>query len=122
MKQLTVIPNTTDGKRLLEQHTLDIPPCCPVSKNPRPGSKITLCYRPNGKSLEVASLLAYIHSYPGGFYDEHGVLLVRDMEGMIKRIAEDCATLLGVPVRVRANLLILPKQHMILVARGYPSN
>ena len=121
MKPLTVIPNITDGKRMLEQHVLDIPPCCPVSKNPRPGSKIILCYRPNGRSLEVASLLAYIHSYRGGLYDEQGQLLVRDMEGMITQIADDCAILLGVPVRVRAHLQILPKQQVILVARAYPS-
>lgn len=120
MKQLTANPNTTNGQQV-EQHTLDIPPCCPVSKNPRLGSTITIRYRPNGASLEVASLVAYLHSYQDGLYDASGQLVVRDMEGMLLNIAQDCANVLGVPVRVSAQLVIVPRQKVSFVARGYPS-
>lgn len=119
-KLLTANPNTTNGQQL-EQHTLEIPPCCPVSKNPRPGSTITIRYRPHGASLEVATLVAYIHSYRGGLYDVAGQLLVRDMEGMLVQIAQDCADVLGVAVRVSAQLVIVPRQQVSFVVRGYPS-
>lgn len=108
-----VIANETTGN-ILESHTFDIPPCCPVSKNPRPGSMVTISYRPHGCSLEVGSLFAYIHAFRGGLRDEHDNLLVRDMEGMILRIAQDCEQALGVPVQVDANLSIAPRQHVCL--------
>ncbi len=113
-KTLQTVPNTTTGN-ILETHTLEIPPCCPVSKNPRPGSTITISYRPFGCSLEIASLFAFIHSFRGGFYDEQGQLLVRDMEGMILRIAEECALVLGVEVEVIADLQLVPRQQMRIV-------
>jgi hypothetical protein len=91
-----------------------------VSKNPRPGSTITICYQPAGHVLEVGALFAYIHQYKGGLRDEQGELLVRDMEGMIARIAQDCATTLGVPVRVIAQLVIAPKQEMRVRVSAQP--
>lgn len=93
-------------------HILDLPACCPVSKNPRPGSKLFIRYRPVGNVLEVGSLYAYIHQYRGGLRDEQGTLLIRDMEGMISLIARHCSEALGVPVQVRAKLAIAPKQEM----------
>jgi|SRR5216110_396610 len=120
MLELQKIPNITDTHRILEQHILEIPPCCPKSKNPRPGSTITIQYRPRGNSLEVGSLIRYLHTFIGGKRDAADRLEVRDMEGMICRIAQDCALILDVPVRVTAQLVILPKQQMRLVARGYP--
>ena len=104
-------PNSTQGF-LTEQHILNIPPCCPVSKNPQSGN-ITISYKPQGKSLEVGSLYAYIHSFVGG-YHVAGVLVVRDMEGMIQRIATDCADALGVDVEVIADLQIVPKQRVVM--------
>jgi 7-cyano-7-deazaguanine reductase len=120
MAELETVPNATTTCRILEQHILEIPPCCPKSKNPRPGSTITIQYRPRGYSLEIGSLIRYIHTFVGGKRDISGSLEVRDMEGMICRIAQDCACVLGVPVRVTAQLLLLPRQQMYLVARGYP--
>lgn len=117
MKQLQAIENSTNGT-MLEQHILDIPVCCPVSKNPRSGSTITISYYPNGQSLEVASLIALIHSFKGGLYDDAGQLIVRDMEGMIQRIAEECARVLAVSIVVEADLQILPKQRMKLTVEG----
>jgi NADPH-dependent 7-cyano-7-deazaguanine reductase QueF len=97
---------------MIESHILDIPPCCPVSKNPRPGSQIAITYKPMGCSLEIASLIAYIHSFRGGLYDASGQLVVRDMEGMIQRIAQECSAVLGVAVEVEANLQLVPRQQM----------
>lgn len=119
--KLQTIPNATNGT-LIESHTLDIPACCPVSKNPRPGSLLTISYNPCGCSLEVGSLFAYIHSFRGGLRDDQGELLVRDMEGMVMRIAQDCERVLGVPVEVKAELCIVPKQHVTLATRSTSTN
>lgn len=118
---LRVLPNNTTGQRMLERHTLALPPCCPVSKNPRQGSTISIMYRAKQDVLEIASLIAYIHSFRGGLHNAGGELEVRDMEGMLLRIAHDCAQALGVPVRVTAHLMLLPKQEAHVVARGYPA-
>lgn len=112
-RELKIVGNDTQGD-MQEEHTLDLPSCCPVSKNPRPGSKITISYVPAGKSLEIASLISYIHSFKNGRYDETGQLVIRDMEGMICKIAQDCAHVLDVPVVVKADLHLLPKQYMCL--------
>lgn len=115
------LPTTvTSQSGQLEAHTLAIPPCCPVSRNPRPGSTLTICYRPCGASLEVAALYAYIHQFDGGLKDESGTVIVRNMEEMIQRIATDCATATGVPVGVTANLVIAPRQAMYLLVRAKP--
>jgi len=111
MRKPEAIANTTNGT-MIESHILDIPPCCPVSKNPRPGSTISITYTPQGCSLEIGALIAYIHSFRGGLYDEHGQLVVRDMEGMIQRIAQECADVLGTDVTVEANLQLVPMQQM----------
>lgn len=122
MITLRVLPNNTMRRRLLEQHILELPACCPISKNPRPGSKITISYRAKEMVLDITPLYAYIQQFVGGLYNATGELEVRDMEGMLLRIAHDCAQVVNVPVRVTAQLVILPKQEMRLVARGYPQD
>ena len=90
--------------------TFPLPPsCCPVSRNPQSGS-ITVRFRPCGQVLEVYSVATYLKSFIGGH--ESGE---RNMEGMIELIARDCATALGVRVRVRANM-VLDTGHMTLTA------
>lgn len=97
-----------------ERHTLQIAECCPVSKNPRPGSKIEIEYAPAEHVLEVQALRGYVDSYVGGRGD------VRSMEGMIQQIATDCAKVLRVDVVVTASLLIEPRQEMWLQCTGKP--
>ncbi len=110
-----ILPSTLpSGVVLQECHTLALPPCCPVSKNPREGSTISISYEPVTCVLEVASLFAYIHQFVGGLRDGAGELVVRDMEGMIAKIAMDCSQVLGVSVEVQADLMLLPKQEMKL--------
>ena len=118
MRLPETLPTNIDGRR--EVHVLELPPCCPVSKNPRPGSFIMICYRPQGIVLEVGALYAYIHQFRGGLRDETGEIVIRDMEGMIARIAQDCADAVDVPVSVCADLVIAPKQRMLLTVRCKP--
>lgn len=118
MRLPEVLPTVSDGR--MEAHIIELPPCCPVSKNPRPGSIIIICYRPQGSVLEVGALYAYIHQYKGGLKDETGTLIIRDMEGMVGLIAEHCAQVVGVPVSVCAQLVIAPKQAMYLLVRSKP--
>lgn len=99
----------------VERHSFDLPQCCPVSKNPQPGSVLKIRYRPNAVILEVQSIHDYIRSYIGGR------LTVRNMEGMIQGIAQDCADALGVRVRVKAKLIIQPTQIMELKCKAWPT-
>jgi hypothetical protein len=109
--ELQTIENTTNGTARL-QHVLELPPCCPVSKNPRPGSVITISYSPCGRSLDIISLTGYIHTFIGGKRDEQGELVVRDMEGMLMAIARHCAQTLGQAVTLEADLQLVPRQRM----------
>lgn len=118
MRLPEVLPTVRDGRR--ETHMLDVPPCCPVSKNPRPGSQLMIVYSPQGAVLEVGALYAYLHQYRGGLRNEQGDILVRDMEGLISRVAQDCANAVGVPVSVCADLIIAPKQRMLVFVRKTP--
>lgn len=88
------------------EHVLELPVCCPISQNPRPGSEITISYKGNAGFLEVASLRRYVHSFVGGKGD------IRSMEGMLQEIAQSCANALGVDVRLTSNLVIEPSQIM----------
>jgi len=117
MIELQTIENATNGTAHL-QHVLEIPPCCPVSKNPRSGSTITISYYPCGRSLEIASLYAYIHTFIGGKRDEQGELVVRDMEGMLMAIARHCAQTLGQSVTLEADLQLVPRQRMKLTVEA----
>lgn len=115
MRQLKTLAGPDDGR--LEVHSLELPQCCPVSKNPFPGSNIKICYRPRRLVLEVAALKAYINQFRGGLKDDSGAIVVRDMEAMISRIAQDCASAAGVPVTVCADLAIMPRQSMYILVR-----
>lgn len=118
---LVTLPNNTSGQRLFERHTIELPiGCCPRSRNPRSGSTISIAYRARSQVLEVASLYAYLHRFVGGLRSGQGELLVRDLEGMIQQIAQDTALALGVPTRVRADVVVLPHQVVQVIARGYP--
>lgn len=108
---LQTIENATIGSAY-EQHVLELPPCCPVSKNPRPGSTITISYSPCSRSLDIISLAGYIHTFIGGKYDDQGQLEIRDMEGMLMAIARHCARVLGQRVTLEADLQLVPKQRM----------
>lgn len=85
-------------------HSAPLPPCCPVSGNPRPGSKITVCYIPVGTVFPVEDLTSFIEEYVGG----HPTRAVRNMEEMIQDLAVRVRDVVGVPVRACADLFIDP--------------
>lgn len=115
---INTIPHNAYGCSLIEKHKIELPECCPISKNPRPGSNIEISYEPRGKSLEVGSLVKYIHSFKGGTYDEYGQLDIRDIESMLCKITQDCATVLETEVTLHAQLVILPRQGLDVVVIG----
>jgi 7-cyano-7-deazaguanine reductase len=97
---LKTMPNLS-STQIVSIHRLDLPSMCPISGNPKPGSHIRILYKADGKFLEVYSLQAYVNSFIGGHPSG-----VRDMEQTIQKIAGDCALVLGVPVKVYANLIL----------------
>lgn len=116
-----IVPNTTRGN-CIEEHTFEVHGLCPVSKNPMQGSTITISYQPHGQSLEIASLFAYIHQFRGGLRDEEGTLIVRDMESMLVKMADDCANALGLPVQVKAIWALRPFQEATLIVHACPAH
>jgi len=112
------MPNPTSGRPFI---SLDIalPQCCPISHNPQPGSCLVIQYRAKHHYLELYSLNAYLRRFIGGFKDAQGAIIIRDMETMIQCIAQDCADMVAVPVRVEARLKLVPID-MTLLVRGYP--
>lgn len=83
-------------------HTAPIPPCCPVSGNPKAGSTVRVSYLPRGVVVPVEILEERVRGYVGGFES------IRGMEEMIQDIARWCAEETGVRVRAVADLVIQP--------------
>jgi hypothetical protein len=113
--RLDTMPDEWPEVALWVENTLEIPRCCPVSRNPQPGSRLTIRYRSRGCVLEVYALKEYISGYVGGHSDG-----TRNMEAMIQKIAQECANALRSSVRVCADLILLPYQTMRLVCRAKP--
>lgn len=113
--ELKTQPNERRCGDTFVTHRLLIPPCCPISNNPRPGSRLEISYQPHDYMLEVAALRCYVDSYRGG----RGP--VRSMEGMIQCIAQDCADCIKTPVRVVAELMLDPNQEMLVRCEATPS-
>jgi NADPH-dependent 7-cyano-7-deazaguanine reductase QueF len=87
---------------------------CPISGNPQEGSLIIISYHPRTLFLEVDSLQHYILSYKGGRGD------IRDMEGMIQQIAQDCAQTIQTRVTVKATINLQRGASMTVVTIGRP--
>ena len=119
MTTLLTRPNHT-GTQYRVCHTLNIPPCCPVSGNPLGGSYVKIIYRPRGLVLDVMPLPSYIKQFVGGLRGASDTIEIRDMEAMIQRIADDCSSALDVPVRVYADLVLWPhsqRMHLRVTSR-----
>lgn len=102
---LGIMPDTIFGSAIEQSHIIDLPPLCPVSRNPQKGSTLTIKYTATDKSLEVYSLTTYIQSYVGGKY-WRGEYFIRDMEQTIRAIKVDCEEVLDTEVEVIADLLL----------------
>jgi NADPH-dependent 7-cyano-7-deazaguanine reductase QueF len=114
MVELKTVPNERPLIRTEEEHEVFFHGYCPVSQNPRKGSKLVISYTPGKKCLEVVSLVAYVESYTGGRGD------VRSMEAMVQQITSDCSKATGATVRVFADLILEPFQKMRLTCTAYP--
>lgn len=78
-----------------------LPPCCPVSGNPRPGSTLTISYQPTCEVIDVLTLTRWVRSFRGG--SPSGT---RTMEAMIIDLAQMCADHTRVDVEAVAECLI----------------
>lgn len=87
-------------------HTVELPRCCPVSGNPHPGSTLRLSYIPDGWVVEVYSLPQVLQRFVGGWQGTDRYPAERNMEGMIRTLAQMVADALGVRARVRASLIL----------------
>lgn len=100
---IDTMPNLTpEIESGVQTHVLPLPAMCPVSGNPREGSYVAIRYTPVDRYLEVYSLEKYIQRFVGGWLSRG----IRDMEQVIATIAGDCAQAVGVPVKVRARLIL----------------
>jgi hypothetical protein len=97
------------------RHQVQLEKYCPVSKNPLPGSTLTISYFSRGKVLDVIPLIIHVGKYVGGLRDEQGQLVIRDMETLIQRISDDCCEALGVMVKARADLILWPGDQKMFV-------
>ncbi len=119
---LRIMPRDYTAVPFASRHTVDLPPvCCPVSKNPKAGSTLTLRYVPTQHTLEVYSLRSllkqFIGGYPGstcGAYPPE-----RNMEGMVQLVAQMASDALGVPVRFRA-VCVLDTGSLVLTGKAIP--
>ncbi len=115
MMELGVMDNERPTVEMTITSTLNIPPCCPVSTNPRPGSTVAISYMVGAKVLEVGALHAYIQEFVDGHRDG-----TRNMETMIQKIAQDAADALEAEVRVVADLVLIPEQRLQVICTGRP--
>jgi 7-cyano-7-deazaguanine reductase len=112
--ELKLQPNEHRCAFTKHEHILKLPPCCPISGNPLPGSTITIEYEGQEAFLEVASLRSFVDSFVGGKDD------IRSMEGMLQEIAQACADILEVHVKLLSDLQINPGQIMRVTCYAFP--
>lgn len=89
-----------------EQNIVPLPPCCPISGNPRDPSSLILTYLPRGWCLEVYSLRQLVERFVGGWKGNAHYPAERNMEGMIRLLVQMAADALGQPVSGRAYLTL----------------
>lgn len=114
VKRLQTQPNTQRGVFTLEAHVIPFSDLCPFSHNPQEGSHLIILYRPERTFLEVYALEAYVNDYKGG----RGA--VRDMEGMIQQVAQDCANALDTCVTVGAVIRRHDGNTMLVMSQTMP--
>ncbi|MEF2279817.1 hypothetical protein V3W47_16100 [Deinococcus sp. YIM 134068] len=96
-EHLKTIANARPDLPTIVEHVLHLPELCPATRNPAPGSTLTLRYAAGGRLLELFSLDTYIDAFVA-----HPV--VRDMEMFVQTVAVDAANALGVEVTASADV------------------
>ncbi|MDL2343283.1 hypothetical protein QOL99_03865 [Deinococcus sp. MIMF12] len=110
---LGTIANARPEMPTVVEHVLELPELCPRTRNPAPGSTLTLRYEAAGLLLELFSLDRYVDAFVG-----HAV--VRDMEMFVQVAAQDAANAAGVPVTATADVGLVglrQRQRVTVVAR-----
>jgi 7-cyano-7-deazaguanine reductase len=110
---LQTVGNQNPDMQMVQRHLVNIPPLCPATGNPQPGSTLSVTYIPKSTLLELYSLSEYVHSFVG-----HET--VRDIEYFAQTFAQDCADVLGVSVSVRANFVLDIEQVVKLRIKAVP--
>jgi hypothetical protein len=113
------MPRAHGAVTLREHHTVDLPEMCPVSRNPRPGSTLTLSYTPDRHVLEVYGICEVVRRFRGGFPGDDHYPPERNMEGTVQLLAQMAADALNVSVRARVDL-VLDAGRKRLTARAVP--
>lgn len=116
---LFIMPMATHKATLSVEHVLELPVCCPVSGNPKTGSKLSLYYPPDKWVIEVYSLKALVSRFVGGFESTEYYPSERNMEGMCQLIAQMCADAIDTGVEFRADL-VLDAGGMVLTGSATP--
>jgi hypothetical protein len=109
VEKLKLQPNENRCSFTEHEHMLTVNGFCPVSANPLPGSRLSIFYKGDKGFLEVASLRSFLDSYRGGKGE------VRSMEGMLQDVAQSCADVLEVDVKLVGDLIIAPGQQFMKV-------
>jgi hypothetical protein len=95
-------------------HGIKLPPLCPVTGNPQPGSSLKIHYTPLERLLDVFGLEAVIAEYAG--HQE-----VRDIEYMVQHLARRFSDTLACEVSLVADVrLDLGDQTLLIEARAAP--
>lgn len=113
---LRTIANAHPELPTVVEHVLELPELCPKTRNPAPGSTLTLRYAAAGRLLELFSLDRYVDAFVG-----HTV--VRDMEVFVQVTAQDAANAAGVTVTATADVGLVglrQRQRVTVVARPEP--
>lgn len=102
-----------------QSHEVLLPSCCPVSGNPKEGSRFRVSYIPAAQCLEVYSLKHVVADFQGGWKGRGRYPAERNMEGMIRTLAQMCADALDTKVRAEA-ILVLDAGSMSVRVRAEP--
>jgi NADPH-dependent 7-cyano-7-deazaguanine reductase QueF len=114
MKRLQTQPNHNRAIPALEWHILPFSGLCPFSGNPQAGSQLAILYQPRRTFLEVYALDAYVQDFKGGRGE------VRDMEGMLAQVAQDCANVLDTLVTVGGMIRLHDGNTMMVIRQAVP--
>ncbi|KEF33843.1 MULTISPECIES: hypothetical protein [Deinococcus] len=112
-ERLRTIANARPSLPTVVEHVLELPELCPKTRNPAPGSTLSLRYVAGERLLELFSLDHYVDAFVG-----HPV--VRDMEVFVQVAAQDAANAAGVTVTASADVGFVglrQRQRVTVVAR-----
>lgn len=106
--QLETITNPGVSRQV---HKVSLSDLCPMTGNPIQGSFVVISYAPVDKLLEIYSLNAYVNGFTGSQE-------VRDLEMLVKVVADACSQALEAPVTVLGKFVLNVNQTIISKAES----